>query len=53
MSGVAAGSTALLVGCLASNAEVAQQSAPGIFVMQLMFAGVFLPVTQVTSRNVT
>jgi len=49
MSGVAAGSTALLVGCLASNAEVAQQSAPGIFVLQLLFAGVFLPVTQIPS----
>jgi len=47
IAGIAAGSTALLVGCLASNPEVAQQSAPPIFVLQLMFAGVFLPVSQI------
>jgi ABC-type multidrug transport system ATPase subunit len=46
-AGLAAGSTALLVGCIASNAEVAQQAAPPIFVLQLLFAGVFLPVTQI------
>jgi len=47
LAGICAGSTALLVGCLASNPEVAQQSAPPIFVLQLLFAGVFLPVTQI------
>ena len=47
LAGITAGSTALLVGCLASNPEVAQQSAPPIFVLQLLFAGVFLPVSQI------
>lgn len=46
-AGVAAGSTALFVGCLASNPEVAQQAAPPIFVLQLLFAGVFVSVTQI------
>ena len=47
LAGITAGSTALLVGCLASNPEVAQQSSPPIFVLQLLFAGVFLPVSQI------
>jgi len=47
LSGLAAGSTALVVGCLAANAEVATQASPPIFVLQLLFAGVFLPVSQV------
>lgn len=46
-TGVAAASTALLVGSLAANAEVAQQSAPAIFVPQLLFAGFFIRTTQV------
>ena len=47
LAGVAAGSTALLIGCVASNPEVAQQSAPPVFVLQLLFAGLFLPVSQI------
>jgi len=47
VSGCAAGSTALLIGCLATNAEVAQQSAPAVFVFQLFFTGIFIPVTQI------
>ena len=38
----------MLIGCLAPNAEVAQQSAPAVFVIQLFFTGVFLPVTAVS-----
>jgi len=49
MAGITAGSTALLVGCLAANPEVAQQSAPPVFVLQLLFAGVFLPVSKIPS----
>lgn len=30
LTGIAAASTALLVGCIASNAEVAQQAAPAV-----------------------
>ena len=47
LSGITAASTALLVGSLAANAEVASQSAPMIFVPQLLFAGVFLPTSQI------
>jgi len=47
LTGLSAASTALVVGCLAANAEVASQAAPPIFVLQLLFAGVFLPVSQV------
>ena len=47
LAGICAGSTALLVGCLASNPEVAQQCAPPLFVLQLLFAGVFVRVTQI------
>jgi hypothetical protein len=39
LTGLAAASTALLVGCLATNPEVAQQVSPAIFVPQLLFAG--------------
>ncbi|CAE7192579.1 ABCG1 [Symbiodinium necroappetens] len=42
VTGVAAASTAVLVGCLAANAEVAQQAAPAVFVPQLLFAGFFI-----------
>ena len=47
ISGLSAASTALLVGCLASNAEAAQQAAPPVFVLQLLFAGVFLPTESI------
>lgn len=42
ITGTAASSTALLVGCIASNPEVASQAAPLIFVPQLLFAGFFI-----------
>jgi len=45
--GVAAASTALFVGCIAANPEVAQQAAPAIFVPQLMFAGFFIKTEQI------
>merc|ERR1712226_306824 len=38
-TGMAAASTALLVGSLAANPEVAQQAAPAVFVPQIMLAG--------------
>jgi len=47
LSGTAAASTALLVGCLASNPEVANQAAPAIFVPQLLFAGFFIRAEQI------
>jgi len=47
LTGIAAASTALLVGCLASNAEVAQQAAPAVFVPQLLFAGFFIQAEQI------
>ncbi|CAJ1343806.1 unnamed protein product [Effrenium voratum] len=47
ITGVAAASVALLVGCLAANAEVAQQAAPAIFVPQLLFAGFFIRSEQI------
>lgn len=47
VTGMAAASTALLVGCLASNPEVAQQAAPAIFVPQLLFAGFFIKTEQI------
>ena len=46
-SGLAAASTALLVGCLAANPEVANQAGPAIFVPQLLFAGFYIPVSQI------
>eukprot|EP00928_Gymnodinium_smaydae_P015913 TRINITY_DN1591_c0_g1_i4.p1 TRINITY_DN1591_c0_g1~~TRINITY_DN1591_c0_g1_i4.p1 ORF type:complete len:616 (+),score=124.93 TRINITY_DN1591_c0_g1_i4:56-1849(+) len=46
-TGMAAASTALLVGCIASNPEVAQQSAPAIFVPQLLFAGFYIKMEQI------
>ena len=49
LTSMAAASTALLVGCLAANAEVAIQSSPPIFVLQLLFAGVFIPTSQIPS----
>ena len=47
LAGLSAASTALLVGCLAANAEAASQGAPPIFVLQLLFAGVFIPIDQI------
>ena len=47
LTSMAAASTALLVGCLASNAEVAIQASPPVFVVQLLFAGVFIPTSQI------
>jgi ABC-type multidrug transport system permease subunit len=47
LAGLAAASTALLVGCLASNPEVAQQAGPAILVPQLLFAGFFIKTEQI------
>merc|ERR1719171_2576840 len=47
LPGLAAASTALLVGCIVPNAEVAQQSAPALFVPQLLFAGFFIKTAQI------
>eukprot|EP00435_Cladocopium_sp_Y103_P048001 s455_g14.t1 len=47
LTGIAAASTALLVGCIATNAEVAQQAAPAVFVPQLLFAGFFITSEQI------
>jgi len=47
IAGLAAASTALLVGCLVPNAEVAQQAAPALFVPQLLFAGFFIRTAQI------
>jgi len=47
IAGLSAASTALLVGCLAANPQAAQQAAPPVFVLQLLFAGVFLPTEQI------
>lgn len=46
-SGVAAASTALLVGCLAANPEVANQAGPALFVPQLLFAGFYIKMSQI------
>lgn len=47
VTGMAAASTALLVGSLAANAEVAQQAAPAVFVPQIMLAGFFIKSGQI------
>ncbi len=47
VSGIAASSTALLVGSTAANPEVAQQLSPAIFVPQLLFAGFFVRTEQI------
>jgi len=47
ITGMAAGGTAFLVGCLASDPNVAAQLAPPIFVLQLLFAGVFIDTDQI------
>merc|ERR1712151_1016795 len=46
-TGMAAASTALLVGSLAANPEVAQQAAPAVFVPQIMLAGFFIKSEQI------
>ena len=46
LSGMAAASSALLLGCAAANAEVAAQASGAIFVPQLLFAGFYIPVEQ-------
>eukprot|EP00927_Polykrikos_kofoidii_P027600 TRINITY_DN2421_c0_g1_i1.p1 TRINITY_DN2421_c0_g1~~TRINITY_DN2421_c0_g1_i1.p1 ORF type:complete len:626 (+),score=103.86 TRINITY_DN2421_c0_g1_i1:58-1878(+) len=40
--GLAAGSTAILVGCLVKDAKQAMEAAPGLFVPQILFAGFFI-----------
>jgi len=47
LMGLAASSTALLVGCLSSNVEVALQASPAIFVPQILFAGFFITSSQI------
>jgi len=47
IEGMAAGGTAFLVGCLAADPNVAAQLAPPIFVLQLLFAGVFIDTDQI------
>lgn len=47
LTGTAAASTALLVGSVAANAEVAMQAAPAIFVPQLLFGGFFIRTEQI------
>mmetsp|Transcript_6575 Transcript_6575/g.17034 ORF Transcript_6575/g.17034 Transcript_6575/m.17034 type:complete len:620 (+) Transcript_6575:22-1881(+) len=44
---VAAASTALLLGCVSSNVEVALQASPAIFVPQILFAGFFIKSSQI------
>jgi len=47
LMGLAASSTALLVGCLSSNVEVALQASPAVFVPQILFAGFFISSKQI------
>lgn len=47
VTGTAAASTALLVGSLAANPEVAQQAAPLVFVPQIILAGFFIKSEQI------
>mmetsp|Transcript_9863 Transcript_9863/g.24408 ORF Transcript_9863/g.24408 Transcript_9863/m.24408 type:complete len:592 (+) Transcript_9863:152-1927(+) len=47
LSGIAAASSALLLGCAASNAEVAAQASSAVFVPQLLYAGFYIPVEQI------
>merc|ERR1719174_3443077 len=39
-----AASTALMVGCSVANAQSAQELAPLIFVPQILFTGIFIPI---------
>mmetsp|Transcript_73830 Transcript_73830/g.196541 ORF Transcript_73830/g.196541 Transcript_73830/m.196541 type:complete len:362 (+) Transcript_73830:1138-2223(+) len=45
--GIASASTALFFGCLAASAQEAVQAAPVIFVPQILFAGLFVKLTQI------
>jgi len=49
LSGLAAASTALLVGCIASNPEVANQAGPVLFVPQILFSGFYIRTSQIPS----
>jgi len=40
-----AASTALFIGCSVTNAQSAQELAPLIFVPQIIFSGIFIPIT--------
>ena len=45
--GLAAASTALCVGCVASSAKAAIEAAPAIFVPQILFGGFFIKIAQI------
>ena len=47
LNGVAASGTALLLGSLLNDPEVASQLSPAIFVPQMLFSGFFLPLSQI------
>ena len=47
LTGLGAASTALLVGCIAANAEVANQAGPLLFVPQILFAGFYIKTEQI------
>merc|ERR550537_1628820 len=40
-----AASTALFIGCSVANAQSAQELAPLIFVPQIIFSGIFIPIS--------
>lgn len=42
--GIAAASTALMVGCSVAHAQSAQELAPLLFVPQILFSGIFIPI---------
>jgi len=44
---LAAASTALFIGCSVTNAQSAQELAPLIFVPQIIFSGIFIPISLV------
>merc|ERR1719218_221713 len=41
---ITASSTALFIGCSVANAQSAQELAPLIFVPQILFTGIFIPI---------
>tara|TARA_B110001452_G_scaffold58895_1_gene45708 strand:- start:1252 stop:3063 length:1812 start_codon:yes stop_codon:yes gene_type:complete len=47
LTGLGAASLALLVGCIAANAEVANQAGPLLFVPQILFAGFYIKTEQI------
>ena len=49
LNGLAAASTALLVGCIAANPEVANQAGPVLFVPQILFSGFYIRTSQIPS----